>query len=357
MGRVALMCLLCAVCFCTANASSHEKFAEPDDQSSSYRPVVLLSGLDNPTGITLRPGQAKTGDYEIYLAESGAGRVLRLSTREPEKTEELIAGFSTGTLGQTPKFRVGPLALGFITRTKLAVARKGGADEADQIACYSVRPGSASIAAEQQDHLVGPLDQTLNPQSEDLNFCGLAIIDNHCFVASANQGSKGRIFKSTIEANRLTYLEPFIDVQDTIGISMPAGIAVIPAPRPAFLVAGLMGSTQTPQDSRLAYFVPSTGELALDLPTGLNDIISLAYSPSGQLYAADFSWHDEQAGGVYRLDDARLEGQQTCRAVKIASLVRPYGLAFAPDGSLFVTTFGSGENEKQGTLVRIKGGL
>ena len=150
-------------------------------------------------------------------------------------------------------------------------------------------------------------------------------------------------------------MQPLIDLQKKVGFGAPAGIAVIPAPRPAFLVVALIGSRATPHDSRLAFFVPATGELAMNLPTGLHDIVSLAYSPSGQLYAADFSWHDEQAGGVFRIDDARVDGRQTCRAVKVASVVRPLGLVFTPDGSLFVTAFGAGENTKQGTLIKVTG--
>ena len=40
---------------------------------------------------------------------------------------------------------------------------------------------------------------------------------------------------------------------------------------------------------------------------------------------------------------------------KSRPIVRPFGLAFTPDGTLFVTAFGAGENAKQGTLIKISG--
>jgi hypothetical protein len=83
--------------------------------------------------------------------------------------------------------------------------------------------------------------------------------------------------------------------------------------------------------------------------------VGLAYSTSGQLYAIDLAWQDENAGGVYRLDDARFEGQPACRAVKIAEVVRPTSLLFAPDGALYVASWGKGNGAKQGTIVKISG--
>jgi len=81
----------------------------------------------------------------------------------------------------------------------------------------------------------------------------------------------------------------------------------------------------------------------------------LAYSPTGQLYAVDFAWKEEGASGVYRLDDARVNGQQACQAVKIASIQRPISMAFTPDGTLYVTALGASDSKKQGILVKITG--
>jgi len=99
----------------------------------------------------------------------------------------------------------------------------------------------------------------------------------------------------------------------------------------------------------------------LSVPTGLHDIIGLAYSPrSGFLYALDLAWSDGKEAGLYRIDSARQDGQPSAKAVKIAALERPTALAFAADGTLYVTLLGAaqdGAKEKSGQLVKITGDL
>lgn len=338
-------------------AQSEVGFAPLGDESGSFQTEVLIADLDNPTGLALLPTQAKSGPYQLFLAESGAGRVIQVSTTALDKASNVIVDFPFGTFGQRPEYKVGPLSLAFISRSRLVVGCKGASPGADLLKCYSITLGGASISADKQDRAVGPLKKKITSNIDDLQFAGLVTTEKMLFATTGGRDSQGWLLKSGIEANRLAYLQPFVDFQKVAGFGGPAGIAMIPQPRPSFLVVALTGSRETPSDSRLSFFVPSNGELALDLPTGLNDIVSLAYSPTGQLYAADFSWQNEADGGVYRIDDARIEGQQTCRAVKVAAIVRPMSLAFAPNGSLFVTAFGEGENEKQGALIKITGAL
>ena len=116
-----------------------------------------------------------------------------------------------------------------------------------------------------------------------------------------------------------------------------------------------MGELSEARDSRVAFIIPAAGTVDMQLSPGLLDIVGLAYSPSGQLYAIDMAWNDENAGGVYRLDDARFEGRPACRAVKIASLVRPTSLVFAGSGTLYVSSLGAGTNAKMGTITKITG--
>lgn len=333
-------------------------FAEPADETADFKTETLLADLDNPAGLVFLPTQSHRGPYELLLAESGADRVLRLTTDSLDKPVEIVVDFPQGTFGASPGYRVGPLNLVFLTRTKFVVSAKGEGPGADTLAGFSLPTGGVTFVTADRSHSVGPIHANITAKIDDYHLVGLAKSDKVCYVTTAGQEGQGWVLKSQIEANRLAYLQLFIDVpKETSGMGAPAGIAVIPNPQAEFLVVGLMGSRDTPQDSRLAFFVPASGDLALNLPTGLDDIIALAYSPSGQLYAADFSWHDEQAGGIYRIDDARLEGRQTCRATKIASVVRPFAMAFAPDGSLFVTAFGTEPNTKQGSLIKITGKL
>ena len=141
----------------------------------------------------------------------------------------------------------------------------------------------------------------------------------------------------------------------TLCLAVPAGATITPKDRPQFLVIGQADDSGAARDSRLTYYTLESGTLALDLETNLYDIMALAYSPSGNLYAVDCAWNAMEEGGVYRLDDARQEGRQACQAVKIASVTRGVALAFDPEGALYVTALGVGENEKQGTVIKITG--
>lgn len=338
-------------------AQAIDEFAPTVDRTADFRARTLISGLDNPAGITLRATESTSGPYELFFAESGAGRILRVATNTIEDRSEVVTEFAMGSFGEQPGYRAGPLAIGFITRSKLAVTTSKTDGSAGRIACFALRDGAATLTAKQQDHAVGPIDQAIVSSAGEFDLCGLAVHEDVCFATTAGSNSHGWLLKCGVEANRLAYLEPLVDVAKQLRVGATGGITVIPEPRPSLLVTALMGSRETPQDCRLAFLLPTTGEAMMNLPLGLNDVIALAYSPSGQLYAADFSWHDKQAGGVYRIDDARIDGQQTCRAVKVASVVRPFGLVFAPNGSLFVTAFGEGENTKQGQLLEITGEL
>jgi hypothetical protein len=108
-------------------------------------------------------------------------------------------------------------------------------------------------------------------------------------------------------------------------------------------------------DGRLMFINPIDGAVELELRIELQHIVALAYSPlSGRLYGADFGAAAGR-GGVYRIDDASAPGKPACRVVKIADLTRPTALAFAPDGALYVTTFGTAESD--GSLQVLTGDL
>jgi hypothetical protein len=68
-----------------------------------------------------------------------------------------------------------------------------------------------------------------------------------------------------------------------------------------------------------------------------------------------------EEGGLFRLDAETKEGAQSLKAVKIASLDKPTALAFAPDGTLYVTVVGpKGAEEnapKEGKVLKIAPGL
>jgi glucose/arabinose dehydrogenase len=100
----------------------------------------------------------------------------------------------------------------------------------------------------------------------------------------------------------------------------------------------------------------------MNLETSLNDITAVAYSPKSKLlYATDFAWMAATEGGLFRLDADQKNTATSVKAVKIAGLDKPTAMAFAPDGTLYITVVGpkkADENApKEGSLVKIAPGL
>ncbi|MCA9232941.1 MAG: hypothetical protein KDA57_19995 [Planctomycetales bacterium] len=325
------------------------------DESANYTVTKVLENLNKPSGLALRPGIGKPGPEELFIAESGAGRVVWITTDQPGGLAEAVTGLSPGFLGDNSELQLGPAGLAFIARNLLVVGGGALPDNAGVLSVYLLAADGSAVTAEQINHTVGPVRASDSAANGAGVFLGMTNTELSLFSTWSDE-NKGWILKSGIEANRLAYLQPLATPKQTGSLGAPTGIAVIPSPRPPFLVVAHMGSFQKPQDSTLSFYVPSSAKLAMTIDTGLNDILGLAYSPTGQLYAADFSREVDAAGGVYRLDDAYKDGQQTCQAVRIASVSRPTALTFTADGELYVTAHG-GDGKTQGVLLKITGDL
>lgn len=326
-----------------------------EDETSNYATETVLRGLDNPWGLAIRAGRDKAGPHELFIAESGAGRVIRVTTDQPDKVHEAVVGFPVSASTAGPEIRAGPLGLAFLTRTKLIVTGAGDDDSRPEVRVYVLSGDEAALDADSYDHLVR--SARVGSQSADGpgELWAAATNSSTAFFTAGSVPGEGWVFKADIEANRLKSLRPLVSPRRGGSLTSPAGVTLTPVDRPQFLVVADESSLDSPHDSRLMFYTLVTGSLALSLETGLDDVTGLAYSPSGQLYAVDCARNETGQGGVYRLDDARHEGRQACRAVKIASVAHGVSLAFAPDGALYVTSLGEGENTKQGSLVKITG--
>ncbi|MEM8946024.1 MAG: hypothetical protein AAGD11_12680 [Planctomycetota bacterium] len=353
MLRTVLAILAPCIVLSSTRAEPFDRFAEPSDESSRFQSEELISELQCPAGIAFRPTQVARGPFELLLAESGAGRVISVETTSPNATEEVIVGFPVGTFGPQSEYRAGPMTLAFVTSNRLAVGMQAPDRGTAQVATYALLGGGPVLQATQVDDVAEPNGTRVGAADQ----LGLLITEDVCYFTGVKTGSDGWVLRGDVEANRLSPLRPFVTVNRSNGLAGFVAPAAVPSPRPNYFVAGTTGSVDTQQDSRLVYCLPETGEVVMNLPTGLNDVVALAYGPSGRLYAADFNWSDAGAGGVFRLDDTRIDGRQSCRAVKIATVVRPFGLAFAPDGALYVTSFGDPNGQLNGKLIKITGDL
>lgn len=335
-------------------------FGAPTDESGQYSVETIAEHLDNPYAVTLRPGPSAGGPSELYFSESGAGRVVKVSADEPSELKPVIIDIPVKPLSDRPNYGLGPMGLEFITQSKLAVGTGGLGMGKDVVRVYALPDDGSPVSFEAADHAVGPVEAGTRSRIGQGMFLSLAKIEDPVekalFVACAGDPDEGWILKARLAGNRLSNLQPFIATRKLTGVASPSAVAINPKPRSHYLLVGQAGDRAGQRDSTLGFYGPASGALALNMQTGLHDISALAYSPSGDLYATDFTWHDANAGGVYRLEAAQVDGLESVRPVKIANVKRPTGLTFTPEGEMYVTAFGDRLNsdaEPTGVLLKI----
>lgn len=297
--------------------------------SQAATPAVALRGLNRPCGIVFLPGG--TADrFDVFVAETGAGRVVRWSTAGSERPVEVIQGFEVPE--EFDRFApLGPVSLVFLDPGMLVV----GASTADGGALVR------SYELSDDEPLDASADQAVGSPGAKSVCLSLTRTRANEFVADAlvlaiHAGGHGDVLKSRVQAGIVGQPRPFLKSDLTV-----PPLSVVTSPTGRIVVAGAKGE--------LTFYNPIDAHAELRLPTNLKHMVGLAYSPTtDNLYAADF----EQ--GIYRIDDVSQPGGPACKPVRVADVQQASALAFAPDGSLYFVTFGDGKN---GTLQVLPGNL
>jgi hypothetical protein len=305
-------------------------------------PVPLITGLNLPTSVAIQPETEV-----VFVAESGQGRVLRLIDG---LLQPVITDFPVVPLLDYPGVKLGPVGLLFLSKEILLVSCRLSADDTPLIRVYRVPEDSSSIRYEAalSQHSLGPLEDRLDLPAHSMAMTATA---ERVYYTVMSDTKTGRIIHSDRSGDDISELRSWIDREQSSQQWRPSGISISPH---GYLVVSTVGDWGEQSDSRLAFFELSSKRKALELETGLNDVIAVLYSNRKQLYLLDMALSNPSSGGLYRslADPANPSGM----IVKpIAALDHPTSMIFDSQGTLLITTWGrmGTEQPPQGALWQL----
>jgi hypothetical protein len=277
---------------------------------------------------------------------------------------DFVVGLPTDEFGPGAQYRISAMGLAFLNKTTLVVGGGGLLHGEDVLSAFQVPAENGPPLPLDAATPIGPLPAENDPTGAG-NFHGICSIRGHLFATSVGNAEQAKVVRTPIHSSKaFGQLARFGDPPTLAGASTP--VAITASARDE-LVVGLVGELGSVRDSQLAFCDAVEGKPLLRLKTGLYDIVGLAYGHKKlsanrtHLYAVDFAWSTPAEGGLFRLDAQRLpDGTQDVRATRLVSLDKPTSLAFAEDGSLYITVLGTvpaGSQEKTGQLLRFASGL
>jgi hypothetical protein len=317
---------------------------------------TLVSDLHAPRAVAVRPNSSDS-PTEVFVGESGAGRVVSWSAAKKDGTDEQIVGLPTGgRVGHSENAGSGVRALFFLDHNRLTAA--GGEDDHTPFLwLFDLSDADASLKAEDRKQEVATPET--KEASKATSYVGLArtltndrVADLLYAIAPAAEGPDG-LRKIPVHANTLSESALAVRIAPPQELNATGGISVS---KEGYIVVACRGSDGSSGTCSIRYLSPLDSRTVLEVRTTLQNITSLVFAAkSGNLFAANSASADA-GGGIYRIDDASEPGLPISEAVKIVSVDRPTGMAFGPDGTLYATALGKTDGEENsGVLLKLLG--
>jgi hypothetical protein len=324
--------------------------------ADEIRVETVLSNLRGPSAVAVRQSPGADG-YEIFVAEIGAGRIVRLHSDKPKTSEEAITGFIASTDDDDFIRLPGSHGMLFLDANRLVVAGSEG-EGRPFVRLYELTDQEKPRSAEQHEQQASPASD--KEQSDDgiASFHGLARtlandkVPDFLVVSALDDESSTTLWRVPVRSGTLGDLSPLSKVPPG-----PAEMAIAVEPRGHIVVVRPAGRGDSAA-SRLEFVNPMDGRTVVQLPLELANVAGIAYSPrTGNLYAIGRSSSDAPRDGIYRIDSnesSDAEGRSAI-ATFVAEVERPTAMAFGPDGALYIVALGRDRNG--GKLHKITGGL
>jgi sugar lactone lactonase YvrE len=331
--------------------------------------TVFAEGLDNPRGLEFGP------DGTLYVAEGGQGGTTstegeceqvvppvgpytggdnaRISTLDADgQRTTLVEGLpSTQTASTLGSLVSGVADLAFVDDTLYYLLASGGCSHGNPDAPNGVyrvnEDGTTELVGDLSAFVMANPTAVQNPADfePDESAYGLEAFNDQLYVTESNHGALDAVDPATGTPSRV------LDLSETEGHLVPTAMAV--GPDGNLYLSNLMPFPVAAGASSV-YTVTPDGELGVHAE-GVTAVLGLAFDDEGQLYVLETSGPGAGmeapiipgTGRVVRLtDDGQLEEVAT-------GLVFPTGMAFGPDGTLYVSNFGFGFPPGAGQVVAI----
>jgi hypothetical protein len=331
--------------------------------------TVFAEGLDNPRGLEFGP------DGQLYVAEGGQGGTTstegeceqvvppvgpytggvnaRISTLDADGqrtsvVEDLPSTQTAATLGSLVS---GVADIAFVDDTLYYLLASGGCSHGNPEAPNGVyrvnEDDTTELVADLSAFVMANPTAVQNPGDfePDESAYGLEAFNDQLYVTESNHGALDAVDPATGTPSRV------LDLSATEGHLVPTAMAV--GPDGNLYLSNLMPFPVAAGASSV-YTVTPEGELGVHAE-GVTAVLGLAFDAEGQLYVLETSSPGAGmeapiipgTGRVVRLtDDGELD-------VVATGLVFPTGMAFGPDGTLYVSNFGFGFPPGAGHVVTI----
>jgi hypothetical protein len=318
----------------------------------------VLTGLKNPHDVVVRPDGSGEA-YEVFIAETGAGRVVKISSGDAAKRVDVIAGFSTKSTNDENLSSPGVHSLEFLDHMRL-VATGGDEDGTPFVRLYELSEPASPLTADQHKQEANIPEAGKEPSFNAHAFRGVARtqpndrVGDFLLVLAPNGDEPTGLAYVPVRSGTLGDLVP-AKLKNT-GDGFQIGAIAVGSNGYVVVAGNELGDSTQP--SRLSFFSPLDRRIILQVPTELKRIVAIAYSPrSGNLFVANSPTTDDGGTGIYRIDRVARPDSTECKAVKIADIRSPTAIAFAPDGALYVTASGDPKDKTSGALLKLTGNL
>ena len=326
-------------------AQEDQKKQEP--KKSTPKVEIVVEGLDLPFSVVAHPSSD-----ELFVAESGSGKVLRIVNNIPQ---DEIVGFETGevtrkTSAGERKFKTGPVSLCFVSKDMIVVGTAGNSDHGkDKLHLFKV-PATSEKYQDISKSISSASIPARKKEVGEGQFFNLGRSGDYVYATCWGDQKIGWLGRASIRDKKISIIRRYTEVNQSSKSKAPSAVTI--SPRSELVVAS-SGAFDESKDSVISFFKikAKEGSHLQNFSVGLHDIVSLQYSPDGSLYALDMCWANPENGGLYKIvagPDAK------CIAKKIATLNGPTSMAFGKNGDLYVTVT-NGLAAKKGQLIKVTG--